>query len=152
MNIPDFKIPLLVTKISQKMPNWPADQLIVLAMNMNVRLGVFPQDALDALEGRVVGFEVCDMAYSTALTWLNGKFWHAETETAELMMRANTAQFLQLLNRQEDPDTLFFNRTLVIEGDTELGLVVKNLLDSIDWSNLSLPSFGGLFKKKADAS
>ena len=41
-----------------------------------------------------------------------------------------------MLLRQEDPDTLFFNRRLKIEGDTELGLVVKNLLDSIDWSTV----------------
>jgi predicted lipid carrier protein YhbT len=29
--------------------------------------------------------------------------------------------------RKQDPDTLFFQRRLVIEGDTELGLYVKNL-------------------------
>jgi predicted lipid carrier protein YhbT len=28
---------------------------------------------------------------------------------------------------------LFFQRRLVIEGDTELGLALKNLLDSLDW-------------------
>lgn len=31
-----------------------------------------------------------------------------------------------------DPDTLFFQRRLVIEGDTELGLYVKNLMDAIE--------------------
>ena len=40
--------------------------------------------------------------------------------------------FYQLLQRQEDPDTLFFNRRLSIEGDTELGLMVKNTLDALD--------------------
>ena len=29
--------------------------------------------------------------------------------------------------REEDPDTLFFNRKLQIEGDTELGLITKKL-------------------------
>jgi predicted lipid carrier protein YhbT len=33
--------------------------------------------------------------------------------------------------RREDPDTLFFSRRLVLEGDTELGLVVKNALDAM---------------------
>ena len=37
-----------------------------------------------------------------------------------------------MLLRQEDPDTLFFHRRLSIEGDTELGLLVKNLLDRIE--------------------
>jgi predicted lipid carrier protein YhbT len=34
--------------------------------------------------------------------------------------------------RKQDPDTLFFQRRLVIEGDTELGLYVKNLMDAIE--------------------
>ena len=34
--------------------------------------------------------------------------------------------------RGEDPDTLFFSRRLVMEGDTELGLLVKNTLDALD--------------------
>ena len=50
--------------------------------------------------------------------------------------------FLQLVARQEDPDTLFFNRELLIEGDTELGLVVKNMLDAVEWPKL--PCFPGM--------
>ncbi|MEF1307042.1 SCP2 sterol-binding domain-containing protein, partial [Vibrio owensii] len=38
--------------------------------------------------------------------------------------------------RKEDPDTLFFQRRLSIEGDTELGLEVKNLMDSVDLEQL----------------
>lgn len=41
--------------------------------------------------------------------------------------------FWQLAGRKEDPDTLFFNRTLAIEGETEAGLYLKNLLDSMDF-------------------
>ena len=33
---------------------------------------------------------------------------------------------------QVDPDTLFFRRKLAIEGNTELGLTLKNFLDSQD--------------------
>lgn len=52
---------------------------------------------------------------------------------------APISAFLQLAARQEDPDTLFFNRTLSIEGDTELGLIVKNMLDAMEW-----PKFAGM--------
>jgi predicted lipid carrier protein YhbT len=31
----------------------------------------------------------------------------------------------------DDPDRLFFERVLVMEGDTEMGLVLKNTLDAI---------------------
>ena len=54
-----------------------------------------------------------------------------------MMFSADTAEYLKLLRREEDPDTLFFNRRLDIEGDTELGLIVKNMLDSLEplsWS------------------
>ena len=35
--------------------------------------------------------------------------------------------------RREDPDTLFFTRRLVLEGDTALGLEIKNALDALGW-------------------
>ena len=52
------------------------------------------------------------------------------------------AQALALALRREDPDTLFFKRRLVMTGDTDLGLVVKNALDAIDWSRLPWPLRG----------
>lgn len=41
-----------------------------------------------------------------------------------------------IAGRKQDPDTLFFQRRLKIEGDTELGLEVKNLIDAIDIEQL----------------
>jgi len=41
-----------------------------------------------------------------------------------------------IAGRKQDPDTLFFQRKLKIEGDTELGLEVKNLIDAIDIEQL----------------
>lgn len=132
MNIPDFTLPKLFGTIGRQLPRWPADQMIIQILNLAIRFNVLPKDALADIEGRTIGFEVQDMGLTTAVTFLGTRFWRAEPESAELFMRANTAQFLQLATRQEDPDTLFFNRTLVVEGDTELGLIVKNLLDSIE--------------------
>ncbi|HLF30957.1 MAG TPA: SCP2 sterol-binding domain-containing protein [Xanthomonadales bacterium] len=47
--------------------------------------------------------------------------------------------FLLLATRQADPDTLFFQRRIRIEGDTELGLGLKNTMDSMDWDDLPMP-------------
>ena len=41
-----------------------------------------------------------------------------------------------IAGRKEDPDSLFFQRRLRIEGDTELGLELKNLLDGLDLDSL----------------
>ncbi|WP_223163211.1 ubiquinone anaerobic biosynthesis accessory factor UbiT [Marinobacter salinexigens] len=52
----------------------------------------------------------------------------------EATIRGSLAAFRTLAERRQDPDQLFFQRRLVIEGDTELGLALKNLLDGLEWS------------------
>ena len=49
---------------------------------------------------------------------------------------ANVPELILVAAGKEDPDTLFFQRKLRIEGDTELGLEVKNLLLSIELDTL----------------
>ena len=51
----------------------------------------------------------------------------------DVRIHGDLDDFLALASRREDPDTLFFARRLSIEGDTELGLAIKNLLDSLDF-------------------
>lgn len=51
----------------------------------------------------------------------------------EVTIRGTLAAFKTLAERRQDPDQLFFQRRLVIEGDTELGLGLKNLLDGLEW-------------------
>lgn len=48
-------------------------------------------------------------------------------------MSGALADFVALARRREDPDTLFFQRRLVVEGETETGLHLKNLLDGWDY-------------------
>jgi len=43
-----------------------------------------------------------------------------------------------LARKQVDPDTLFFQRKLMVTGKTELGLAIKNFLDDFDFKE-SLP-------------
>lgn len=47
--------------------------------------------------------------------------------------------FLALATRREDSDTLFFNRQVVMEGDTALGLELKNWLDGMDLEAMGGP-------------
>jgi predicted lipid carrier protein YhbT len=51
---------------------------------------------------------------------------------ADVSFSADASDLLMIAARKQDPDTLFFQRRLVIEGDTELGLYVKNLMDAIE--------------------
>jgi len=57
----------------------------------------------------------------------------------DVAFRGNLNDLVLIAGRKEDPDTLFFQRRLSIEGDTELGLEVKNLMDSVDLQSLPKP-------------
>lgn len=54
----------------------------------------------------------------------------------DVSFSATSQDLLLIAGRKQDPDTLFFQRRLHIEGDTELGLEVKNLIDAIDVEQL----------------
>lgn len=60
-------------------------------------------------------------------------------EASDVVISGELREFLLLISQSVDPDTLFFQRRLNVEGDTELGLFVKNLLDGMDWSNIPEP-------------
>ncbi len=53
------------------------------------------------------------------------------TEPPALRIVARTEALWRLLRGQDDADRLFFERALVMEGDTEFGLILKNSLDAI---------------------
>ncbi|MDQ5911565.1 MAG: O2-independent ubiquinone biosynthesis accessory factor UbiT [Pseudomonadota bacterium] len=60
-------------------------------------------------------------------------------QVADLTITGAIYDFLALAARREDSDTLFFNRRVVMEGNTELGLELKNLLDALDPEMLGGP-------------
>jgi predicted lipid carrier protein YhbT len=84
-----------------------------------------------SLAGRRYAIRVKDLGLSLRFT-VTARGFSPDNGKPDLTISASARDFLLLLNRQEDPDTLFFSRRLVSEGDTELGLTVKNTLDAID--------------------
>lgn len=88
--------------------------------------------AFQALEGLWLRLEVTDLGLAWCLSCDRQRLQIAKQAPAQVTIRGNWREFLLLASRQEDPDTLFFRRRLVIEGDTELGLSIKNLIDSLD--------------------
>ncbi|BAE73660.1 SCP-2 sterol transfer family protein [Sodalis glossinidius str. 'morsitans'] len=63
------------------------------------------------------------------LDFLEGRW--LQIEVVDLGIFSSQANDLLLIAAgREDPDTLFFQPRLRIEGDTQLGLWVKNLLDA----------------------
>ena len=136
--IPKFRLPAFVAQIGQKLPQWPHALVLTAALNAAVKMKLLPEDSLAVLEGKTFLVEVYDTGGQAAFTCRGGLFrpLFNPVGSPDLAFRANLAAFLQVASRQEDPDTLFFNRELSIEGDTELGLVVKNMLDAVDVTQL----------------
>ncbi|VYT62678.1 SCP2 domain-containing protein [Metakosakonia massiliensis] len=87
---------------------------------------------LEFLEGRWLSIQVRDIGLSWYTSVENSRLIVRETATADVSFSADASDLLMIAARKQDPDTLFFQRRLVIEGDTELGLYVKNLMDAIE--------------------
>ncbi|MEH6824179.1 MAG: SCP2 sterol-binding domain-containing protein [Motiliproteus sp.] len=91
----------------------------------------------DFLEGKWLKVEISDLQ----LTWFfsfcqEDGLIASPDEREDAAIRGNLKEFLLLATRSEDPDTLFFQRRLTIEGDTEVGLEIKNLMDAVDQDSL----------------
>ena len=141
LTIPSFTLPSFIARVGNKLPQWPHAVALTAGLNAIAKMKLLPDDSLALLEGKSFLIDVLDTGGRAAFTFRDGLFRPLFTvpETPDLAFRANLSAFLQLAARQEDPDTLFFNRTLSIEGDTELGLIVKNMLDAMEW-----PKFAGI--------
>lgn len=98
-----------------------------------------PDGALEILEGRQVGIEVADLGLRWVVSRQGGVMRAcAGGAAAEATVRGSATDLILLAARLEDADTLFFQRRLVLTGDTELGLTARNLLDRLPWEQVPL--------------
>ena len=99
------------------------------------------QGELDFLEGKHVRIRVDDAGTAFAINLNRGWFRTAEPKrTPDLSVSGTLYDYLLLITGREDPDTLFFQRRLRMQGDTELGVYLKNFLASVDPTSLPLGS------------
>jgi predicted lipid carrier protein YhbT len=95
---------------------------------------------LDFLKGARIRIKVVDLCIDWLISVGSGKFTPIDRELEDdVSISGESLDFILLATRQADPDSLFFQRRIRIEGDTELGLGVKNTMDSMDWEDLPLP-------------
>ena len=87
---------------------------------------------LEFLEGRWLSIHVRDIGLLWYTSVVDGRLVVSQQADADVSFSADASDLLMIAARKQDPDTLFFRRRLVIEGDTELGLYVKNLMDAIE--------------------
>lgn len=133
LNSPQFfELPRTVGTLLSRLPAYPGSVLLVSALNLALARKL-PADVTPHLLGKTLCIHVRDAQLQFDFSWSGRHFTPCHrSEHADLTIRASAQDFLQLAQRQVDPDTLFFSRRLVMEGDTELGLIVKNALDALE--------------------
>ncbi|MDR2164192.1 MAG: SCP2 sterol-binding domain-containing protein [Zoogloeaceae bacterium] len=138
--IPEFHLPGWLKRINQRLPQWPHAIPLCLGLNLGLKLETLPPEIAELCEGKTVRVLLEDGGSEAVVACRNGVFrprWRKvdsdSGNVADITFRGELHAYLKLITRQEDPDTLFFNRQIAIEGDTELGLGIKNLLDTLEW-------------------
>ena len=128
---PVQRLALRLRPLLERLPMQPPALALAVALNRWL-LPRLPADARAALSGHVVQIAVTDLGLVLALQ-LEARGFHLAPARAPIALRIAAAApvYWRLLRGQDDADRLFFERALVMEGDTELGLVLKNTLDAI---------------------
>lgn len=130
--LPDFTLPAPLTRLGGRLPQLPPTLALVSALNL--ALGrLIPREPLEMLIGKRFVIRVKDAGMTLRFGYGTHGFRPVfDSAPPDLTISARSRDFIALLMREEDPDTLFFNRRLLMEGDTDLGLLVKNTLDGVD--------------------
>ena len=127
-----FVIPAVLGRVVSRMPSYPGSLLFVSVINPILKDHI-TKEMQAMLAGKLLRLRVTDMGLYFNFLWTNGGFvagWHVDEP--DLVISASAHDFVLLASRREDPDTLFFSRRLVMEGDTELGVLLKNTVDALE--------------------
>ena len=130
-------------------------QLIFCCINHLLR-GQDLKKRLWELEGKSVCISIKDAQTRLHFLIQGGHLKSAPDKIPNVTITGNITAFWQLATQKEDPDTLFFRRCLNIEGETETGVHIKNIIDSLeyDWDahfdEVLLPPVARIAKRLAD--
>jgi len=122
----------ILAKPLRLIPNALHSEIVARACNHFMR-GQGLEDRLKDLEGKSLCIHVTDIPLTLSFTINNSQLFRSRSGHWDARISGEFVDFWLLATRAEDPDTLFFNRRLNIEGNTEVGLTVKNLLDALDF-------------------
>jgi O2-independent ubiquinone biosynthesis accessory factor UbiT len=127
-----WRLPVPVSMLVSRLPQLPPSAALAAVLDLVVT-PMLDRDVLATLEGKVVRIVVRDAGLTLSVRCRGLRFVPADASAAaDTTIGACIHDFALLAARREDPDTLFFARRLTMEGDTEVGLIVKNLLDGVD--------------------
>lgn len=121
----------IATRMPQRLNIALVQKLLNLAFAEQIREGDF-----EFLHRRMLQVEIRDAGLFIGLSYDHGRITcnHFKRHGCEsdVTLSIETPDAIKLIQQEIDPDTLFFQRKLKINGDTNLAHHVKNTIDTLD--------------------
>lgn len=130
-------IPAPLKNLLARLPQFPPSAVFAAALTLQLGESM-GTDVHPEFAGKVIRLHVSDAGVTLTFCVTSLGFAPSGAANPDLTLTATAQDFMALALRREDPDTMFFSRRLVMEGDTEFGLYVKNSLDALEFKP-SLP-------------
>ncbi len=130
-----FIKPQFLSNIATRMPS--KLNFVVVEKFLNTAFAEQISDGdFEFLEHRVLQVEISDANLFVGLSFRHNKIicnhFDSKACTSDATLSIDTINAINLVQQEVDPDTLFFQRKLKINGDTELAHHVKNTIDALD--------------------
>ena len=128
-------MPKTLAKLVCKVPFVINRQVAQLIMNQ-VFSEQIAQGDFDFLQNQLLQVEVRDAELFIGLSYQQGKlvcsYIQHFGQEADVSMSVESHDAIDLILQKVDPDTLFFQRKLKINGNTELAHQIKNTIDTLE--------------------
>ena len=124
-------LPAAVVRLVAALPTQPPSFVLARALD-RLLMPHLAADVRALLQHRTVELQVSDLGVRAQVQLTPEGFRVAPAnEAVAVRIVAPLDSYWRLLRGTDDADRLFFERALLMEGDTEMGLVIKNTLDAI---------------------
>jgi predicted lipid carrier protein YhbT len=126
-----LNLSLIVTRAPLKLNCAVVQKLLNYAFTQQICEGDF-----DFLQKRILQVEITDARLFIGLGFSQNKLICHHFERlpcqSDVTLSIDALNAIQLIQQEVDPDALFFQRKLKVNGDTELAHQVKNTIDTLD--------------------
>ena len=132
---PEFFKPKRLTKIAKALP-FKLNAILFETIANKVLFVQIKQGDFDFLQNKTLQINMLDADLMLGLSFKNNTItcihFSEQAFLADVTLAVNTSDAISLIKQEVDPDTLFFQRKLKIQGDTELAHHIKNIIDTLD--------------------
>lgn len=144
------RLPRAMSWAARVMPDRLLQMALARSLNYALRETIAAGD-LDFFCNKLLNIVVKDIGVQFSIRYQNHKLVVADALfDPDLRFSASSYDLLLIATQKLDPDMLFFQRRLEMNGDTELGLEIKNLLASMEFSTQIHPRIAAVLQQIAE--